>query len=177
MADEVGLSQLTLAALAARLGVRQPSLYKHIDGMAGLHRSIALRAKAELADVLARAAVGRSGWRRHRVHGRGLPAVGARPPRPVRGGPAGARWPGTTTTRPPRRPWSRSVPTCWPPTSSHGDDAIDAIRALRSTLHGFVSLESRRRVRAPRRHRPQLRPTGGRTGHRPFLVGRHCEPQ
>ena len=30
LADEVGLDQLTLAALAARLGVRQPSLYKHV---------------------------------------------------------------------------------------------------------------------------------------------------
>ncbi len=61
MADEVGLSHLTLAALAERLGVRQPSLYKHIDSMAGLQRSISLRAKAELADVMGRAAVGRSG--------------------------------------------------------------------------------------------------------------------
>ncbi|HJY03666.1 MAG TPA: TetR family transcriptional regulator, partial [Streptosporangiaceae bacterium] len=33
MADEVGLSGLTLAALADRLGVRYPSLYKHVDGM------------------------------------------------------------------------------------------------------------------------------------------------
>jgi AcrR family transcriptional regulator len=44
LADEVGLSQLTLAALAARLGVRQPSLYKHIDGMDGLQRGLAIRA-------------------------------------------------------------------------------------------------------------------------------------
>ena len=61
LADEVGLSRLTLAALAERLGVRQPSLYKHIDSMAGLHRSISLRAKIELADILGRATVGR--WR------------------------------------------------------------------------------------------------------------------
>ena len=60
LADEVGLSQLTLAALAKRLGVRQPSLYKHVDGMDALQRDIALRAKHELADVLARVAVGRS---------------------------------------------------------------------------------------------------------------------
>ena len=45
MADEVGLSKLTLAALAERLGVRQPSLYNHIDSMAGLHRDIAVTAK------------------------------------------------------------------------------------------------------------------------------------
>ena len=45
LADDVGLSKLTLAALADRLGVRQPSLYKHVAGMEGLQRSIALRAK------------------------------------------------------------------------------------------------------------------------------------
>jgi len=59
LADEVGLPQMTLAALAGRLGVRQPSLYKHIEGMDGLVRSISVRAKNELAYVLARAAVGR----------------------------------------------------------------------------------------------------------------------
>jgi hypothetical protein len=36
MADEIGLSHLTLAAPADRLGVRYPSLYKHVDGMDGL---------------------------------------------------------------------------------------------------------------------------------------------
>jgi AcrR family transcriptional regulator len=59
MADEVGLSRLTLAGLAARLGVSQPSLYKHIDGMDGLQRGLAIRAKNELAAILARAAIGR----------------------------------------------------------------------------------------------------------------------
>ena len=49
MADEVGLQRLTLAALAESLGVRQPSLYKHIDGLPALHRSIAVRARVELA--------------------------------------------------------------------------------------------------------------------------------
>src|SRR5579863_4598592 len=60
IADEVGLSSLTLAAVAERLGVRQPSLYKHVAGTDGLRRSIALRAKQELAGVLGRAAVGRA---------------------------------------------------------------------------------------------------------------------
>ena len=55
IADEVGLSRLTLAALAERLGIRQPSLYKHVDGMDGLQRSLAVRAKTELADILTRA--------------------------------------------------------------------------------------------------------------------------
>ena len=56
MADEVGLSRLTLAALADRY----PSLYKHVNGMDGLQRGIAIRAKNELAGTLARASVGRA---------------------------------------------------------------------------------------------------------------------
>ena len=61
LADEVGLDRLTLAALAERLGVRQPSLYKHIDSLAGLHRSVSIQSKRELGEMLARASVGRSG--------------------------------------------------------------------------------------------------------------------
>lgn len=60
LADEVGLERLTLAALAGRSGVRQPSLYKHIESLTALHRAIALRALGELTDVLTRAAVGKS---------------------------------------------------------------------------------------------------------------------
>ena len=39
-----------------------------------------------------------------------------------------------------------------------GDDAIDAIRAFRSILHGFVSLETAGGFALKRRHQPQLRP-------------------
>jgi AcrR family transcriptional regulator len=60
LADEVGLEQMTLTALAERLGVRQPSLYKHIASLDGLRRGIALAAKTELAATLARAAVGQA---------------------------------------------------------------------------------------------------------------------
>ena len=91
LADEVGLSNLTLAALADRLGVRQPSLYKHIAGMDALQRSIAIRAKVEMTDTLARAAVGR--WR-----GEAIAAVAQAyriwahsAPGPLRGGTAGPR--------------------------------------------------------------------------------------
>ncbi len=61
LVDEIGVQQLSLAALAARLGVRQPSLYKHIHSIGGVQRSIAVRAKIELADALRRRVVGRSG--------------------------------------------------------------------------------------------------------------------
>ena len=141
LADEVGLARLTLAALAERLGVRQPSLYKHIDGMDDLQRSIAVRAKREMADVLGRAAVGRS-------KDDAIRAISA----------AYRTW---ATEHP-----GRYASTVRAPASDdvddqdassavvgvvldilagydlRGDDAIDAARALRSTLHGFITLEA-----------------------------------
>ena len=141
MADQVGLSRLTLAALAERLGVRQPSLYKHIDSMAGLQRSISLQAKRELSDLLGRAAVGRSGA--DAIHAMSH---------------AYRTW---AILHPARYEASNSMPT--PGDVEHetassagiqiiadvlagyaleGDDAIDAIRAFRSILHGFVALEA-----------------------------------
>jgi AcrR family transcriptional regulator len=141
MADEVGLNQLNLTALAEHLGVRQPSLYKHIDSMAGLHRSIAIASKIQLGEVLARAAVGRSG----------ADAI-------VSMSTAYRRW---ALEHPARYQASMAMPgpddeeqntvalaavrviadvlTAY---NLQGDDAIDAIRAFRSTLHGFITLES-----------------------------------
>jgi Bacterial regulatory proteins, tetR family len=37
-AEEVGLSEVTFSALAARLGFQQPSLYRHIEVMDALQR-------------------------------------------------------------------------------------------------------------------------------------------
>ena len=141
LADEVGLGRLTLAALADRLGVRQPSLYKHMDSMAGLQRSISLQSKKELGDVLARAAVGRSGA--DAIHAMSH---------------AYRDW---ALKHPARYEASNMMPAADDAESAaaslasiqiiadvlaayelEGDDAVDAIRAFRSTLHGFVSLEA-----------------------------------
>ena len=42
MADERGLAALSLADLAAQLGVRPPSLYNHIPSLAALQRDLAV---------------------------------------------------------------------------------------------------------------------------------------
>ncbi len=52
IADASGLSALTLAAVAGEVGVRTPSLYKHVDGLPSLRRLVGVRAKRELAAVL-----------------------------------------------------------------------------------------------------------------------------
>src|SRR6202007_1548560 len=53
LADEEGLERATFARLAARLGVRAPSLYNHVDGRAELLRLITLRGLRGLGDAIA----------------------------------------------------------------------------------------------------------------------------
>ena len=57
LADEEGLSGLTFAHLAERLGVRTPSLYNHVAGLDGLRRELAMLGGRELGTQLARAAI------------------------------------------------------------------------------------------------------------------------
>jgi AcrR family transcriptional regulator len=141
LVDEVGLSNLTLAALAKRLKVRQPSLYKHISGMDGVQRSIALRAKRDLAGVLGRAAVGRArgdaivsmshAYRAWALQHPGRYASTQRAP--IAGDLEDEQVTGAV------------VQVAFDVMAGYelrDDDAVDAIRALRSALHGFVTLEA-----------------------------------
>jgi AcrR family transcriptional regulator len=141
LADDVGLSNLTLAALAQRLGVRQPSLYKHIAGMDALQRRVAIRAKDELASVLGRAAVGRAGgdalaamahaYRDWALRHPGRYASAQRAPQ------AGDVEDETASAHVVQV--ARDVMAGF---DLRDDDAVDAIRALRAALHGFVALET-----------------------------------
>ncbi len=140
LADEVGLSRMTLAALATRLGVRQPSLYKHIESIDGLVRSISIRAKNELAYVLARAAVGRErsealmsiagAYRKWALAHPGRYAAAQSAPKP-----------GDTEDEAASLTVVQVVTDVLAGYRLEGEDAIDATRALRSALHGFITLE------------------------------------
>lgn len=61
MADEVGIDGVSLTALAARLGVSPPALYRHVDDLADLQHGIAALAMAEFGDALRDALQGKSG--------------------------------------------------------------------------------------------------------------------
>jgi AcrR family transcriptional regulator len=61
LADEAGMSAVTLAALAQRLGVKPPALYKHVDGLEDLRRRIAALAMGELAEVFRDELQGKAG--------------------------------------------------------------------------------------------------------------------
>ena len=141
LADEAGWERLTLAALAARLGVRLPSLYKHIDSLDGLRRDVAVLAVTQLGAVMSAAAIGRAG-------GEALRAVAAA----YRD--YGRRHPGryAATVRAPAADDAehtaaaetvlRVVLAVLAGYGLTGDDAVDATRALRAALHGFVALEA-----------------------------------
>jgi AcrR family transcriptional regulator len=141
LADEVGPDQLTLAALAARLGVRQPSLYKHVASLDSLRQLIAKRGKAEIADVLGRAAIGLArddalvamahAWRAWALDHPGRYQIAQRAAAP---GDAGHQAVADRAVE--------VVAAVMAGYGLDGDDAIDAIRAFRSALHGFVSLEA-----------------------------------
>lgn len=140
VADEVGLTNMTLAAIAPRLGVRMPSLYKHVAGRDALQRLVAIRAKSELADVFARAAAGQAGaqaltamFRACRTWAKAHPGRYA----------ATVRAPEAADNEDIRASNAVLEIVLAGLAGYHltGDDAIDAVRALRATLHGFISLE------------------------------------
>ena len=61
LADEVGFDEVTLSAVARRLGVQTASLYNHVRDRAELLAGLHELALAELADRVADAVAGRAG--------------------------------------------------------------------------------------------------------------------
>ena len=61
LADEVGFQALTMGLLADRLGIRPPSLYKHVTDLADLRHRIATQAMSEMGEAVRDALQGRSG--------------------------------------------------------------------------------------------------------------------
>src|SRR3954466_288613 len=61
LADEIGFAGLTMGRLAERVGVRAPSLYKHIANQDDLNRRIAALALAGAAAAIGAATQGHAG--------------------------------------------------------------------------------------------------------------------
>ncbi|MDZ8202240.1 TetR-like C-terminal domain-containing protein [Microbacterium sp. SSW1-59] len=139
--DEGGAADLSLAVVAARLGVKAPSLYKHVDGLPGLRRGVALAAKAEFEEVLGRAVRGRSGADAVRAIAAAYRAWAREHP---------ARYALTVRAPAPDDPQDQAVSAALAQVvfdvlaayGLAGEDAVDATRFLRSSLHGFVTLET-----------------------------------
>lgn len=61
IADREGLESATLTAVANELGIKTPSLYNHIDGVAGLRRLLAMHGSQLLLSEFRKACVGLEG--------------------------------------------------------------------------------------------------------------------
>jgi len=139
LADRDGLHAMSLAALADTLGVRVPSLYKHVDGLDDLQRRLAAEGISGLLAALQRAVQGK--------HGReALLAVGAAYRRYAKTHPG--QYQVMQRAAQPDEAHAADAEQIVAALTGvmgdyglHGVDAVHAVRALRSALHGFVELE------------------------------------
>lgn len=138
-----GIGALSLSRLAGRLGVQTPSLYNHIQGLPGLYRELALLNARLLGERLEHAAVAQSGpaallavAQAYRAYIKAYPGLymaslrAASTQTPVDGELQAAE--------------KRIVAVALAVVASfglQGDDALHAVRALRSMVHGFATLE------------------------------------
>jgi AcrR family transcriptional regulator len=140
VADEAGLDNLTLAAVAQRCGVSVPGLYKHVNGLDAVKRDIAVLAVRQITGVLAAAAVGITGRealtefaRAYRDYARAHPghyAATLRAPAPGDAEHAAAAANAISV-----------IAAALKGYRLEGTALIHAIRLLRSAFHGIVSLE------------------------------------
>ncbi|SDK40391.1 DNA-binding transcriptional regulator, AcrR family [Nonomuraea maritima] len=139
LADEVGFDQVTVSALARRVGVKVASLYSHVKSSDDLRTRIALFALEELADRVSAAVAGRAGKDAlaafadaYRDYAREHPGryAAARLPLDPETAAAGAGVRHARMTRAILRGYDLDEP-----------DQTHAVRMLGSVFHGYVSLE------------------------------------
>ncbi|MEZ4237038.1 MAG: TetR family transcriptional regulator [Myxococcota bacterium] len=143
LVDERGWEALTLAAVADRVGVRLPSLYKHVGGVDHLRQPPRHRAARRRGVERSRGRAGRRGGAASAVAG--AAGVGPRPLRPVRGHPARAARCAAVdpddeaASAAATQPLFGRVRDLW---AAGGPVLVDAARTVRAALDGFVTIEA-----------------------------------
>ena len=137
--DETGPDALTLKNVAARAGVATPSLYKHVLSLEHLRDLMTVEALDEAADEIGAAVMGRSGrdaleafLAAYRDYARRRPHRWALIEHPVSADPGV------------RAMADRLVQIAYAVVRGFGlpdGELVDAVRALRSAVTGFISLE------------------------------------
>ena len=142
LADEIGYASVTMGVLAGRLGVRPPSLYKHVDSLADLQHRIATLAMTELGEAIRDAVQGQAGLdaltallttvRSYvTAHaGRYLATIGTE----VHGADDPLVMAATRLLN--------SIAAVLRGYGIGEDEMVHAIRAIRVTMHGFATLEA-----------------------------------
>jgi AcrR family transcriptional regulator len=137
------LAQLTLAGLASHLGVAVPSLYKHVASLADLRQEVAIASVNELTGLITAATSGRAGTDAVAAMAHTVRNFAREHP---------GRYAATQAAGDPRNPSDDRLTQAGAHTVTviaavlRGFDLpdsrmVDAIRILRSAIHGFVLLE------------------------------------
>ncbi|WP_438291481.1 TetR/AcrR family transcriptional regulator [Streptomyces sp. HUAS TT7] len=141
LADEAGFDGITVSALARRFGVKDASLYSHVKNLRELRQRVALYAAGEFIDSIAAAVAGRAGkdalvafadaYRAYALAHPGRYAATQHrvDPELLAGSTVMARTADTTYGM--LRAYGLTEP-----------DLTDAVRLLRSTFHGYITLEA-----------------------------------
>lgn len=142
LVDEIGYDRLSMGLLAERLGIKAPSLYKHVNNQADLAHRIAVLAMTELADAIRDAIQGRAGSEALIAGAHAMRLYVLKHPGRYAAGNAAI----ITGPDDPLIAASGRVVDSWA-AMLHGyrlDPAqeVHALRMLRSLLHGFASLEA-----------------------------------
>ena len=143
IADRDGLDTLSLASVASTLGVRSPSLYNHVDGLAGLRRQLSIHASSLLTAELADSIDGLESTPALRAIAEQLRSFAHRHP-----GLYDSFLPAPTPQQDPELAAALAQPVgvVGSVLAEMGVDPtgmIPLIRALRASVHGFVQLELR----------------------------------
>lgn len=141
LADSGGLDALTLAGVAEALGVKPPSLYEHVAGLAELRRALRVRGLETMASRFRRAATGRSRDDAVRALADAFRQMARTHP---------ALYESTVRSAEHASPEVRAAAeevldvlrAVLRGYGIQGAEAVHATRYLRSVLHGFTSLEA-----------------------------------
>ncbi|MHB1491474.1 MAG: WHG domain-containing protein [Cellulomonas sp.] len=143
-----GFEDLTLSAVAARAGVAVPSLYKHIGGLPELRRAVARSCVSELAEVIETAVASavpeaQPGAAELRAAANAVRFFARRTPGRYDAS-QGSSWAQDPDAVEVQQAGARSVTAIAEILAQFDvapDHLIDAVRAVRAALHGFVVLE------------------------------------
>lgn len=138
-----GFADLTLSAVAARAGVAVPSLYKHVPGLPALRREVALVCIEQVGDALRAARADHDGADLLPAMARAMRSFARRWPGRY-GAVQGAAWVHDPDAQAVREASVRVVAELVDAVAALGvpvDRRIDAVRAVRASVHGFVVLE------------------------------------
>jgi AcrR family transcriptional regulator len=140
-----GFERLSLSAVAARAGVAVPSLYKHVGSLADLRTALAIVAVGELNRVTARATVGRSGGDAVRAFGGALRGFALEHPGQYAAAQfsSGGGEPVDAVLSERAAETIGLIAAVLRDFELPEERMVDAVRAVRSAIHGFVDLELR----------------------------------